>query len=83
MDGLDVGHLGGGDDARDVEVALGGDRPGRCRWPRRRVEVRRAAVGLGVDHRDLDAEVVAGPDHPQGDLAAVGDQDLLNMGVKS
>ena len=36
----------------------------------------RAAVGLGVDDGDLDAEVAARPDDPQGDLPAVGDEDL-------
>ena len=43
MDRLDVGDLGGGDDARDVEVALGGRRPadadrlvGECRGTARR-----------------------------------------------
>ena len=39
-------------------------------------EVRRPAVGLGIDHRDLNPEVAAGPDHPQGDLPPVGDENL-------
>ena len=35
------------------------------------------AVGLGIDGHSLDAHLLAGQDHPQGDLAAVGDEDLL------
>ena len=33
-------------------------------------------VGLGVHGHRCDAEVPAGPGHPHGDLAPVGDQDL-------
>ena len=32
---------------------------------------------IGVDGNGLEAQVVAGPEDPHGDLAPVGDQDLL------
>ena len=32
-------------------------------------------IGIGVDGDSLDAEVAAGADDPQRDLAAVGDED--------
>jgi hypothetical protein len=35
-------------------------------------EVRGVLVGLGIDADGLDAQLVAGADDPQGDLAAVG-----------
>ncbi len=37
----------------------------------------RAAVGLAEDGDRLDAHLAAGADHPQGDLAAIGNQDAL------
>ncbi len=47
-------------------------------------DVQRLAVGLAVDRDRLHAELAAGPDDPQGDLAAVGDEDLLeHQGVRS
>ena len=39
--------------------------------------VQRLAVGLGVHGDRLDAELAAGADDAQRDLAAIGDQDLL------
>ena len=39
--------------------------------------VQRVRVGLGVDGHGRDAELAAGADDAHGDLAAVGDEDLL------
>ncbi len=77
VDGVGAGDLGRGDDAGDVEVAL---------LRRRRPDadrlvgvehVQRLAVGGAVDRHRLDAQLAAGVHHPQGDLAPVGHQDLL------
>ena len=38
-------------------------------------------VGFGIDGHRPDAHLPAGPDHPDGDLAAVGDQDLAEHAV--
>ena len=43
-------------------------------------DVRRLLVGLGVDGDGADAEPLARADDPAGDLAAVGDEDLLEHG---
>ena len=40
-------------------------------------------VGGRVDRDGLDAELAAGARDPQGDLAAVGDQDLLEHALPS
>src|SRR5262249_36253232 len=77
MDGLRVGDLGSGDDARDVQVALG-----RRGWADAdgivgELEVRRIAIGLAVDDHAFDAEVLAGADDAQSDFASVRDQDAL------
>src|SRR5439155_10165884 len=65
------------DDAGGVEVALGRGGGGDADGVVGEVEVGGVAVGLAVDGDDLDAQLLAGPDDPQGDLAAVGDQDAL------
>ena len=72
-----AGLLGDGDDLRDVEVGVGRRRAAQAVRLVGQPDEDGVAVGLGV-HRDAaDAGVLAGTDHADGDLAAVGDQDLL------
>jgi hypothetical protein len=42
--------------------------------------VERVTVGRRVDGDGLDAELTAGPDDPDGDLASVRDQDAAEHG---
>ena len=60
-----------------VEVALGGrersDRDGFVG----QLDVEARPIRLGIDGHRRDAHLPAGPDHPDRDLPAVGDQDLL------
>ena len=80
MDRVRVRDLGGGDQAVDPEVGLlrragpDADRPVGL------LEPGPAPVGGGVDAHRLGAELAAGSDDSQGDLAAVGDQDALEHG---
>ena len=61
--------------ARNRQIALGGRRRPDRDGAIGRDHVRRARVGVGV-HRDaLDAELAAGADDPERDLAAVGDEE--------
>ena len=74
VDGVAAGRQGRVDDAVDAEIALGR----RCRPdPHRAVghpDVERVDVGIAV-HRDRrHPSLVTGPDDPDGDLAAVGDE---------
>jgi hypothetical protein len=69
------------DDPIDPQIALGGrrgpdaDRPvGGTDMPGRRVRV-------AVDCHRLHAQLMAGTDQPNGDLAAVGDQDAVERTV--
>src|ERR1700687_955429 len=83
MDGVGAGDLGRRDDARDVEIA--GRRGGRADAD---VlvgigDVQAVAVGGRADGDGLDAELAARLDDPQGDLAAVGDEDLLEHAGRS
>ncbi len=80
MDGLDVGHLGGADDARDLQIAFGGRGWADADGVVGQFEIRRIAVGRAVDGDDFDAEILAGADDPQGDLTTIGDEDALEHG---
>jgi hypothetical protein len=80
MDRVGAGDLGGADHRRDIEVAVGA-----ARWTDADVfvcelDVQLILVCLGKDGDGLDAELAAGVDDPEGNLAAIGDQDLLEHG---
>ena len=79
VDRVGAGDLGGGDDRRDVEVAL--RRAARADAHRLvgEAHVERARVGLGVHGDGADAELAARADDAQRDLAAVRDEDLLEQ----
>ncbi|MCD6016863.1 MAG: hypothetical protein K0R41_4691 [Geminicoccaceae bacterium] len=68
------------DDALDPQITLaGGRRPDRQGLVGH-AHVQRVGIGLGVDRDRGDAEPPAGPDDPAGDLAPIGDQELLEHG---
>ena len=77
VDGVGGGDLGGADDGRDVEVALARRRGPDAHGLVGEAHVERARVDLGVDGDGLDAELAARAQDAQRDLAAVGDEDLL------
>src|SRR5256884_1068040 len=76
-----VGDFRRADDCRHVEIAGGrGRRPDAYRFIGEQ-HVLEAVVGGGVHGHGLDAELPAGTQDPQRDLAAVGDDDLLDHGA--
>ena len=77
MNRLGAGQLRRFDDPVAAQIALARRRrPDEHRFVGL-AHVRRARVGVGVDGDRRDAQLAAGADDPQRDLAAVGDQDLL------
>ncbi len=77
VDGVAVGEQRRADDVGDVEVALaaggGADADllvGHAHW-------QRVLVGLGVRDDRAHAHLATATNHPQRDLAAIGDQYLL------
>ena len=76
MDCVDIGDLGGGDDGRDVEVALGGARRANADGLVGKADVEAVAVSLTVDGDGADAHLAAGGDDAQGDLTTVCDHNL-------
>jgi len=71
-----AGGPGGRDDPVDGEIALGGGRRSQQHRLVGEEHVERLPVGLGEDGDAGDAHLAAGPDDPDGDLAAIGDEDL-------
>ena len=75
--GLGAGGAAGLDDLVDDEIGLGGRRRADGDGLVRHLDVQAVAIGLGVDRDGLDAELARALDDAAGDLAAIGDQDLL------
>jgi hypothetical protein len=77
MHGVGAGDFAGRDDLVDVQIAV-------ARWRRPDAdalvgEAHMHGVGVGgrMHHHRLDAEFLAGAQHPKGDFAAIGDEDFL------
>ena len=83
MDGLGACLLAGGDDPVDQEIGL-------CRRRRadgdrlvRHFDMQRVRVGFRIDRHGPDPHVPRRPDDPAGNLAPVGDENLLEHGLPS
>ena len=81
VDGFGVGHLGGGNDGRHVEVALRRRSGADTDRLVGQFDVFGLAVSLGIHHHGLDAEFTAGALDTQGNFAPVGNQDLFEHGA--
>jgi hypothetical protein len=77
MDRVGASLLAGGDDLVHRQIRLAARRGAdRDRFVGD-LDVERVAVGVGIDRDRRDAKAPRGLDDAAGDLAAVGDQDLL------
>ena len=77
MNGVGAGLLREGDDLLDVEVGVGrGGAPSE--WASSASRRTGVAVGIGVHGDAADPRVLAGTDHPDRDLATVGDSTFCN-----
>ena len=80
MDGIGAGQPGDADQFVDLQIASTGP---RCALADQiglvgLEAVQRQLVLFGIDGDGLDAELVGGAEHADGDFAAVGDEDLLD-----
>ena len=82
MDGLGAGHLTGGDDGLDLEIALRGRRGPEAHGLVGGEHARREAVGVGVDGDRGDTHAPQCAHDAGGDLAAIGDQNLGEHALK-
>jgi hypothetical protein len=80
VDGIDIPHLGGGDDAVDLEVTLMAGARTDADGLIGGLDVERIVIRLGVNGERTDAEILAGTNHPKGDFAAVSDEDFVEHG---
>ena len=79
MHRLRAGLLAGLDDLVDQEIGLRRGRRSDEHLLVGHAHVQRIGVGFGVHRHGLDAEPPAGADDAAGDLAAIGDQDLVEQ----
>ena len=77
MHGLGAGRLARVDDQLGLEVGFRRRRRAEADRFVGHAHVRRAGVGVGINRDRLDAHALRRADHAAGNLAAVGDQDLL------
>ena len=81
MNRIDIADFSGAHDAIDFEVAL---RAGRCADANGfvcKLHVQRIDVGFRINRKRSDAELLAGANHAQRDLTAIGNQDFLEHKV--
>ncbi len=78
VDGHGVGHLGRADDGRDIEITVAGRRRSDTDGLVGQQDVLQVPVRLGMDRDGADAELAAGAQDPERDLAPVGDENLLD-----
>ena len=81
VDGLCIGHLGGRNNRRHIEVAQGRRRRSNANRFFSQLDVLGLAVRLGIDHHGLDAQLAAGALDTQRNFATVGDQYFLEHGL--
>src|SRR5678816_4614234 len=79
MNRIDVEYLSGADDGGNVEITLRGRRWSNARGFVGEANVQRIAIDVAVHGDRLDAHLFTGPDDTTGNLAAIGDQDLLEL----
>ncbi|MNY35824.1 hypothetical protein D3C86_1702610 [compost metagenome] len=77
MDRRGAGDFGGADDRRNIQVGQGAGRRADAHRFVGQAQVHQVAVGGGVHRDGLDAQLFAGAQDAQGDLAAVGDQNFF------
>ncbi|ENN85990.1 hypothetical protein RHSP_16060 [Rhizobium freirei PRF 81] len=80
MHGVGAGDFAGGDDLVDVEIAFARLRRADANALIRKPHVHRVRVGGRVHRNARNAELLAGAQHAQGDLSAIGYENLRNHG---
>ena len=81
MHGLGARSSAGVDDLVDDEIGFGGRGGADEHRLVGHLDMQRVLVGVGIDGDGLDPQPPGGLDHPAGDFAAIGDQDLVEHGL--
>ena len=77
MDGIGIGDFGGTDDRLHVQIAFGARRRTDADALIGQLHMQCLTVGIRMHRHRFDAQFLAGADDPQGDFAAIGDQDFM------
>ena len=83
MDGLGIGHLGGTDDRRDIEVTAAGLRGPDAYRLVGKTHVFGLGIRFGMHDHGLDAHFAAGALDAQCNFAAVGYENFVEHGFRS
>src|SRR5690606_17008684 len=83
VDRVGAGDLAGSEQARNVEIALGRRWRADAHALVGEADVHRVGVGGRMDRDSRDAELLAGALDTERDLAAVGDQNLVEHACSS
>ena len=83
MDRLGAGDLAGGEDRRDIEIAFARRRRADADALVGEPDVHGVGIGGRMDGHGGDAQLLAGAQDAQRNLAAVGDQDFVEHGSAS
>src|SRR5690606_8307864 len=76
MDRIDIRDLGRADDGRNIEIAFGGCRRADADRLVGVTHMERVLIDLGMHGDGFDSHLLARPNYPAGDLAAVRDQNF-------
>lgn len=77
MDGIGASDFRGCNQVRDAKVRVPAGRGSNTDIIVGKADVERLAVGLAVNRYRLDPQLSTGPNDPEGDLATIGDEYLL------
>ena len=72
MNGIDIGNFGGADNGGNIQVAVRQLRRADADRLIGKAHVQRVPVGIAVDRHRADAQLLAGANDAQRDLAAIG-----------
>src|SRR6266568_3173495 len=83
MNGIDIGDFGGADDAVNAQVTLAAGGFTDANRFVGHLDVHRVGVRLGIDRDSPNVQLLTGANDADGDLAAIGHQNLLKHGFSS
>ena len=76
--GIGAGGTGGGQQLVGAQVGVGAGRSAQRHRLSGLAHMQGVGIGVGIDRHRFDAHAVGGVNHPAGDFAAIGDEDLFH-----
>src|ERR1044071_1426239 len=79
MNGIDIKNFRGADDGGNVEITFSGGRGANTCRLIGKTHVERLTIDVAMHRHRSDSHLLAGPDNPARNFAAISDQDLLEF----